>query len=267
MQRFRPRATRLAAIAILAATSVARAAASQPAVAEHIARGDSASVARRPAAALAHYEAAIARSPANYDALWRASREAVDLGEVESNAARRRQLGEQATEFARRAVAANARGADGYFQLARALGRTALSVSARERVKYATDIRNNAMRALELQPQHAGALHIMGVWNAEVMRLNGIARALAKRFLGAGVFGTASWANATRYMELSVAADPQRLIHHLDLARVYRDVKRLGEARAAYQAALRTPVIDANDDVYRRAAESELRALKPAPGA
>jgi tetratricopeptide (TPR) repeat protein len=227
-----------------------------------VARGDRENVARRPAAALQHYETAIARSPEHYDALWRASREAVDLGETEPNAAKRARLNEQATSYARRAVAANPSGADGYFQLSRALGRTALSVSARERVHYATEIRANAMRALELQPGHAGALHIMGVWNAEVMRLNGIARALAKRFLGAGVFGSASWANATRFMEQSVAADPVRLIHHLDLARVYRDTKRGGQARAAYQAALRTPVIDANDESYRRAAEAELRALK-----
>jgi tetratricopeptide (TPR) repeat protein len=231
-------------------------------VAEHVARGDRESVARRPAAAYEQYEAAIALGPESYHALWRASREAVDLGETETNSARRTRLNEQAVSYARRAVAVNPVGADGHFQLARALGRTALSVSARERVKYATEIRAEAMRALELQPQHAGALHIMGVWNAEVMRLNGITRALARNFLGAGVFGSASWANATRYLEQSVSADPTRLIHHLDLARVYRDTKRRAEARAAYQAALRSPVIDSNDDVYRRAAESELRALK-----
>jgi tetratricopeptide (TPR) repeat protein len=231
-------------------------------VAEHVARGDRESVARRPAAAYEQYEAAIALGPESYDALWRASREAVDLGETETNSARRTRLNEQAVSYARRAVAVNPVGADGHFQLARALGRTALSVSARERVKYATEIRAEAVRALELQPQHAGALHIMGVWNAEVMRLNGITRALARNFLGAGVFGSASWANATRYLEQSVSADPTRLIHHLDLARVYRDTNRRADARAAYQAALRSPVIDSNDDVYRRAAESELRALK-----
>ena len=244
------------------ALAAADRAAAQPAVAQLLARGDSASTARRPAAAYRHYEAAIALSPANYDALWRASREAVDLGEAETNAAKRTELGEEATAYARRAVAANAAGADGYFQLARALGRTALSVSARERVKYATDIRAHALRSLELQPQHAGAMHIMGVWNAEVMRLNGMARAMARTFLGAGVLGSASWANATRYMEQSVAAEPKRIVHHLDLARVYRDTKRRDDARAAYQTALRAPVVDANDDIYRRAAESELRKLR-----
>jgi len=234
----------------------------QTSVQELIAAGDRESAARQPAAALARYEAAIAQQPASYDALWRASREAVNLGEVEADAAKRAKHYDRAEEYATRAVAANSRDAEGYFALARAIGRTALSVGVRERVKYAKDVRSNALRALELSPQHAGALHVMGVWNAEVMRLNGVARAVAKTFLGGQVLGSASWAEATRYMERSVAADPDRLVHRLDLARLYRDAKRIDDARASYQAALRAPLLDANHEMYRRAAEKELRALR-----
>jgi tetratricopeptide (TPR) repeat protein len=234
----------------------------QSSVAELVSAGDKENGRRQAAAALARYEAALALDPTNYDALWRASREEVDLGEVEADAAKRAKRYARAKEYATRAVAASPRDAEGYFAMARALGRTALSVGVRERVKYAKDVRINALRALELAPKHAGALHVMGVWNAEVLRLSGVARAVAKAFLGGQVFGSASWAEATRYMEQSVAADPDRLVHRLDLARVYRDTRRIEDARASYQAALRCALIDANDDVYRRAAEAELRALK-----
>lgn len=235
----------------------------QPAsAADRIADGNRESAARRTAAAYAQYVAAIAVDARNYDALWRAAREAVDLGEVEANDAKRASLYHQATEYAKRAVAVKPSDAEGHFHLSRATGRTALNVSARERVKYAVDVRTSALRALELQPRHPGALHVMGVWNAEVMRLNGIARAVAKAFMGGAVFGTASWNAATRYMEQSVAAEPDRLVHLLDLARVYRDTGRKEDARATYARALRAPDFDANDPVYRRTAEQELRALK-----
>ena len=36
-------------------------------------------------------------------------------------------------------------------------------------------------------------LHVMGMWNAEVMRLNTFSRAVAKNVLGGRVFGAASW--------------------------------------------------------------------------
>ncbi|BAH37834.1 hypothetical protein GAU_0792 [Gemmatimonas aurantiaca T-27] len=231
-------------------------------VADLIARGDKASVARHPAQALALYEQALQRDSLSFDALWRASRELVDLGEFEPDRKTQAARYERADRYARQALAMHPEQADVHFHMSRAIGRTAMSASSRDRVKYAVSVRDHAMEALARDPKHPGALHIMGVWNAEVMRLNGIARAFAKTFMGGKVMGTASWAEAARYMEESVAHDPQRLIHRLDQARIYRDMGRTDDARAAYQAALKSPPMDANDDRYRRAAEDELKALK-----
>jgi tetratricopeptide (TPR) repeat protein len=124
------------------------------------------------------------------------------------------------------------------------------------------EVRAEALKALQLQPKHPGALHVLGVWNAEVMRLNGFSRAMAKTFLGGQVLGSASWPEAVRYLEASVVVEPNRLVHHLDLARIYRDAGRPNEARAAYQAALRAPLQDANDDQYRKSADEELKKLR-----
>ncbi|WP_373063952.1 hypothetical protein [Gemmatimonas sp.] len=231
-------------------------------VSDLLSAGDRESIARRPSAALVNYERAVKAEPTLYVALWKASREAVDLGEFERNPDTRTSLYTRATDYARRAVAANTNDAEGHFHLSRAVGRTALAANPRDRVKYALDVRNEALKALQLQPKHPGALHVLGVWNAEVMRLNGFMRAVVKTFLGGQVLGSASWAEAIRYMELAVAAEPNRLVHYLDLARVHRDAGRPNEARAAYHAALRAPLQDANDDQYRKSAEEELAKLR-----
>jgi len=231
-------------------------------VSELLSVGDRESVARRPAAALSNYERAIQAEPKSYVALWKAAREAVDLGEFETNIPTRTALYVRATDYARRAVAANANDAEGHFQLSRAVGRTALAANPRDRVKYAVEVREAALKALQFQPRHPGALHVLGVWNAEVMRLNGILRSVAKAFLGGQVLSSASWAEAIRYLELAVAVEPNRLVHHLDLARIFRDAGRPNEARTAYQAALRAPLQDANDDRYRQSADDELKKLR-----
>ena len=65
------------------------------------------------------------------------------------------------------------------------MGRTALSLGTRDRIRYAERIRTLSRRALATDPDHAGALHVMGMWHAEISRLNGFSRAFAKNFLGA----------------------------------------------------------------------------------
>lgn len=230
--------------------------------AERIAAGDKESAAGRSTQALQQYDGALQLEPRNYPALWKAAREAVDLGEIESDAAKRSALYMRATAYARRAIAVDSTDAEAYFHAARALGREALTMGARDKVKLAAEIRHDAMRALQLQPRHPGAAHVMGVWNAEIMRLNGVTRLIARTFLGGQVFSSASWPEATRYMELAVAIEPDRIVHRLDLARVYRDSGRSADARRTYAMAISLPLSDANDAGFRREAQDELKALR-----
>src|SRR6476661_8629673 len=204
--------------------------------AEHIAVGDREHTAMNAPAALQHYEAAIKAEPGNYEALWKATREAVDVGEFNPSAAERDRMYTLAEQYARRAVDANPNDAEGHFHLARALGRKALSLGKRDQVKYAGDVRAQALEALKLDPKSAGAQHIMGMWNYNIMKLSGVTRFMAKTFLGGKVFDSANWDDAQRYMEESVANDPAKLVHHLDLARVYEARGLKDQARGQYQA-------------------------------
>ena len=231
-------------------------------VADHVAAGDRAHAARDAAAALDHYERALSVDPASYEALWKASRDAVDLGEFLADRKRRSEYYRRAEGYARRAVAANPADAEAHFHLARAVGVAALSLGVRDRVKYANEVRAEALRALEIDPKHPGALHVMGMWNAEVMRLSGFERTIARTFLGGKVFGSASWADAIRYMEEAVAVDPDRLTHHLDLARIYRDRGEKAKAREQYEAVIRGPMTEYNDAEYKRLAERELATIR-----
>lgn len=214
--------------------------------------------ARNASGALGRYEGALTGEPANYELLWRASRDASELGESAPDRAQRTALNAKAQAYARRAVAANTAGADGHFALAVALGRTALSVGVRERVRYAAEIRSAALAAIAIDPQHAGALHVLGVWNAEVMRLNSFARFAARNLLGGKVFDQASWSEATRYMEAAVAVDPGRITHRLDLATIYADMGNKARARTTCEAVLTMPVVEPNDAQYKQQCEQLL---------
>ena len=233
--------------------------------AEAIALGDSATAALDAQGALAHYEAAIKLDSVNAEALWKAAREAVDLGEAagfdHQNSARDSlyKLGEQ---YANRAVQANPDLAVTHFTLAKALGRAALTLGSRDRVKYAKRVRQQALEALKLDSLDDGAWHVMGVWNAEIMRLNAFTRFFAKTLLGGAVFGEASWDNAKRDLEHAVELQPTRIVHHLDLAQVYADVGDKTKARAQYELVLSLPATEYNDPHYKHEAEQALAKLR-----
>jgi tetratricopeptide (TPR) repeat protein len=237
---------------------IASVAGAQTAV-NHVALGDKEYVGMNASAALKHYEAAIAEDPKSYEALWKASRSAVDLGSFERNDEARGVYFRNAELYARRAVEANPADAEGHFNLARALGKNALTQGPKARIKYASDVRAHALECLKINPKQPGCLHVMGMWNAEVMRLNGFTRMMAKNFLGGKVFGSASWPEARRYMEESVANEPNRIVHHLDLAGVYRDTGDKTKARAEYEAVMKLPNADYNDRYYKGEADAALR--------
>lgn len=228
---------------------------------EHIALGDRAHAALDARTALAHYEAAAAANPQSYPAQWKSSRSLMDLSSGEHNAQRRDSLYGAAETYARRAIALAPHEAEGHFSLARALGKTALTQSPRGRIKYAKDIRNEALKCLDIDPKHAGCLHVMGMWNAEVRRLNGFVRNFARTFLGGQIFGSATWDQAISYMEQAVALEPNRIAHRIDLADIYRDAGQKEKAEEEYEMVIKLPATDYSDAGSKAYARAALKRL------
>lgn len=221
---------------------------------EQLALADAAYKERRTKAALEHLLAAIEADSTHYEALWKASRSEVDLAEVAPKGPAMDSLLDAGQRHAEAAIRVRPKDAEGHFALARVLGRRALSVGSKERIQFSKIIRAEALAALAANSNHAGSLHVLGMWNAEVMRVNGLARVFARTFLGAEVFSLASWDEAQRLLEASVHHDPHRIVHRLDLAGIYADRGDKTRARELYMWIASAPLIDPNDDLYKRQA-------------
>ena len=245
------------AMSLIAATSSV--AAQSPA--ELISLGDTAYNARRPKDALEQYTRAIAADEASYEALWKASRSEIDLAEIAPNRPALDALAAAGRRHAEAAIRVRPSDAEGHFSLARALGRLALSVGARDGIRLSGVIRDEALAALAINSTHPGALHVLGMWNAEILRINGLSRLFARTFLGARVFGLASWDEAQRLMEASVQYDPGRIVHRLDLAGLYADRGDRTRARQWSLLIASAPLVDPNDDLYKRQAAERLSRL------
>ena len=226
-------------------------------VSDHVAMGVAAVEARDLPTGLAHFEAALARDSTDFAANWRAAFALLDQGELipdSVESAERDSLFARAEVLARRAVAADSMGPEGHFAVAATVGRASLTMGRKERIRRAKVIRDEALRTLALDPGHDGAYHVLGRWNAEIMRLSRLSRFFAKSFLGAGIFGQASWEEAIANLQKAVELDPERIYHRLELARVYADRKRFQEALDQLGRIQSMPDREPLDPLYRERA-------------
>lgn len=218
-----------------------------------------------PPRALAAFRAALQLDSGSYQANWRAAQALVDIGKQTPDSVKspeRDSLYAEAERLARRAVEASPDSADGHYILAAAIGRASLTKSKKERVRRAAEIRNEALRAIQLNPQQDRAYHVLGRWNAEVMRLSGFQRFLAKSFLGGAVFRQASWDHAIEYLTQAVSLAPASIYHRLDLAEVYVDRDRYRDARQLLLEVAELPVYDAMDHAYKDQAAALFKKIE-----
>jgi Flp pilus assembly protein TadD len=214
---------------------------------------------------LARADSVLATDSLNYDALWRGSLALIDLGKAVphnvKSAVRDSQF-TRAESMGRRAVRVNPDDSEGHFALAMALGNTSLTKGARERAKLAEEIYREASQAVAIDSTHDGAWHLLGRWNAEILRVSGLQRFFARQFLSTRIFDQASWAEAVADLERAVRLDPPRILHHLDLAGVYVDLKRWPDAHRELDAVRDLPASQPNDSLFKRQGEEMRRALR-----
>ena len=235
--------------------------------AEHIALGDSATNALQPNVALRHFQGAMTLDSANYEANWKAARAIADVAkQIEGNAdslkKRRDSLYTVGRGYAERAIRADSLGADGHYALAMVLGRLSRTKGSKERVRFAKVIFDEASRAVALNPNHDGAHHVLGAWNAEVKRLSGIQRFFAKALFGGGFMSVANWDDAVKHLEQAVALSPQHIYHRLELAEVYTDIGQYSKAREQLTAIPTLPIHDVLDAQYKEDAAALLEDIK-----
>jgi tetratricopeptide (TPR) repeat protein len=230
-----------------------------------IARGDSLLDALMPAAALEAYRQAFQTDPTSYVAMWKFARAQADVAKqlTDRQSERRDSLYGVARSYAEAAVSTDPTGAEGHFQLSVALGRLSRTKGGAARVQFAREIYNEAARALELDPTHDGAHHVLGAWHAEVLRLSGLARFFATTFLGGGFMQRASWDSAVAHLERAVDLRPGHIYHRLELAHVFADLERVDAAEQQLEQIARLPPMsDVMDPEYKEEAAELLARLR-----
>jgi tetratricopeptide (TPR) repeat protein len=238
---------------------VALSASAQSDIAALIAQGDAFDAKLDNAQALQVYLEAEKLGAKDAEVLYRISRQyALSMNDTTSEDMRR-DLGETALAYAKRAVAADPNNSNAQLSAAICYGRLVSFVNTRTKVEYSRLIKEHADIALKLNPNDSYAWHVLGVWNYEMAQMGAVTRGIVRMVYGS--IPPASNEEAARLLQKAVSLAPERVSHHVELGRTYLELGMKDQARAELQRGLALPNREKDDPESKRRATEALRQI------
>jgi len=209
--------------------------------------------------ALEMYRKAVAADGNNLDAAARLAQCLVDNGEdLDSKESEKFYL--EAVDVASKIIQKSPGLAEGHYLLALATGKLALFRGGKEKVKLSRAVEQSGRKALELNPNHANAHLLMGVYYREIANLNWALKAFANTFFGGLPAGT----NEDGLRELKKSAEFYNLSVrvHYELGKTYEVMGDKKSAAAEYKIAAELPLMDHMDAKYIAESKVRLRSVE-----
>jgi tetratricopeptide (TPR) repeat protein len=211
------------------------------------------------ARALELFLQADAAKPNDAFILQKIARQYSDLTTEQTSVEEKKRYAQTALDYALRAVARDPQNPVNVLSLAVCHGKLAVYSDTRTKVKYSRLVKEEAERALALDPNYAWAHHILGRWHHEVASLGLTARWAVRLFYGG--LPDASPQEAVRHLEKAVALEPDELNHHLELGFAYAAAQQQAEAETAWRRGLAMPDRGRHDTAAKQRVRSALENL------
>ena len=192
--------------------------------------------------------------------LQKIARQYSDLVLDQPDDAARRRFAQSALDYSLRAVASNPRDAVSVLSVAISYGKLAVYSDLKAKLRYSRLVKEEAERALALDPDYAWAHHVLGRWHHEVASLGLTSRWVVSLFLGG--LPPASQQQAVGHLRRAVALEPDELAHHLELGFALAAAEQPQEARQAWQRGLQLASRGKHDEPAKQRARAALEALR-----
>jgi tetratricopeptide (TPR) repeat protein len=195
--------------------------------------------------ALPLYLSAEKIEPKNPDLLVRIARQYRYLMTDASDTQEKLRLGHIALDYSERAASCGPKDCDAQLAPAITLGKMLPYLPTKEQISASPRIKESADKALALDQRSDNAWHILGRWNRVLAEINS-----AKRFLAGLIYGQlpkGSIEEAEQDMKKAIAINPHRLMHYIELGRIYAQMGRKDEAREFINKGLGMPDAEKDD--------------------
>ena len=224
-----------------------------------IAKGDQFDEQLKEKEALQCYLPANRLEPDNVDLLVRIARQYRHLMSDTTSKKEKLRLGNISLQFAQRAAALAPNDAEAQLSPAISYGKMLPYMTSKEQIAASPRIKAAVDRTLQLDPLNDTAWHILGRWNRVLANVNVVKRVLAKALYGDLPVTTNE--EAETCLRKAIAINPNRLIHYIELGRIYAEMGRKKEARDYILKGLSMPDKEKDDPEMKEIGRETLRKL------
>ena len=210
-------------------------------------------------AAMDDYLAAEKIDAKNVGVLLRISKQYSDQIDEAKSMSVAEKVAQKSVDYAQRALAVDPKNAKAHLSIAVAYGRLAGFVGDKTKLEYSRIVKDETGRSIELDPSDDFAWDVLGRWNAAVASVGGMVKFMATIIYGG--MPAASNEEAAKCLKKAVELAPQRVIHHAELARVYKAMGKTGLATKEWQAVLAASASDKEEEKEQRYARTALGIL------
>ncbi len=225
-----------------------------------IEKGDALALKFQSDEALKDFLAAEKLEPKNVRLLVRISREYRHLMSDASKTAEKLRLGGIAVDYGKRAAALGPSDPEAQLAVAISYGKLQPLVSTKEKLETARIIKSEADKAIKLDPRNDLAWHVLGRWNLGFAEVTGVKRAVAE--LTYGKLPVATYEDAAKCFEKAIELKPDRLVHYIELGRVYSQMGRTADAKRVITQGLAMKETEKDDPENKQRGRETLAKLR-----
>jgi tetratricopeptide (TPR) repeat protein len=251
------RASWMAAAILLSGAPVAARAADDAQVTELINQGKADDAHGDTRGAIEQFEAADKLSPNNPEIILWLSKEYSDLVTVTKPPGEAGKVAQTSLDYAKRAVELDPKSAKAHLALAVGYGRMTDFADNKTKLIYSKYIKEEAEKSLAIDPTDDYVYHVLGRWNYGIASLNPVLKLMAKFIYGG--LPDASMEDAASYFKKAIEIAPQRIIHHLELARTYTALGKTDLADKEWETILTLHPVNAEDEAAQKEAKETLK--------
>jgi tetratricopeptide (TPR) repeat protein len=137
--------------------------------------------------------------------------------------------GGTALSYARRAATLAPDDPEAQLAVAISYGKLQPLEGMKERLEASQSIKNAADKVIKLDPTSDLGWHVLGRWHMAFAEVGPVKRALAQFIYGK--LPDSTYEDAARCFEKAIELNPNRLMHYIELGRVYAQMGRTNEAK------------------------------------